>query len=68
MASPTYPGTENLRGNPFRLRAKGLYLVGHRAIRSKGACFRGRGLNATPTSLCPQPTRVASRLNGEVRE
>jgi iron(III) transport system substrate-binding protein len=52
----------NPRGKPFQLRAMGLYLVGRHPIRSKGAYSVGRGLNATSTSLCPQPPRLASRV------
>src|ERR671919_2518814 len=53
------------RGNPFRPRSIGLYLVGRHPIRSNGDGSHGPGLNVTSTSLCPQPPGLASRSGSQ---
>jgi hypothetical protein len=53
------------RGKPFRPRSIGRYLVGRHPLRSKGGNCNGPGLNATSTSLCPQPLGLASRSRSQ---
>ena len=50
------------RGNPFRTRSMGLWLVGHHAVLPKGGLSNGSGRNPTSMLLCPRSSGLAPRL------